>query len=142
MPDSDVEKIFRPKLATALGLNPEAPFLGCILHLAYQTGIPLNMETLMRFLSQICTRNCGKAWQVLFNTYPLFSINLVIDAAKKWVKQNCPEKEENKPTFKPDRKEVIILKPMLNATQVFFATVKHKTRWTQGGYGIDQHNPA
>ena len=41
----------------------------------------------------------------------------------------------------PDE-EVIIPKPMLNATQVFFPTVKHKTRWTQGGYGIDQHNPA
>lgn len=140
--DSGVKKLFRQELATELGLNPEDPFLGCILHLAEQTGIHLNMETLMRFLSQICTANCGKLWQVWFNTYPLFSINLAIDAAKKWVQQNCPEKEENKPTFKHDRKEVIIPKPMLNATQVFFATVKHKTQWTQGGYGIEQHNPA
>ena len=138
--DSDMKKFFRQELATKLGLNPEDPFLGCILHLAEQTGIHLNMETLMRFLSQICTANCGKLWQVLFNTYPLFSINLVIDAAKKWVQQNCPEKEDK--VLKPDATKVVVAECKLNDTRVVFVEFKHKTQWTRGGCGRKQHNPA
>ena len=135
---SDEKIKLRSKMETGLELESNNALVSYILNLAEQTGIPLKMETLMLFLSQMCTMNCGKMWQALFNHYPLFLINRVINAAKKWVQQNCPEKEDE--VAKPNANKVIVAKP--NATQVFFTTVKHKKQWTQGGCGRKQNNPA
>jgi hypothetical protein len=138
--ESDEERSFREVLGKVFDLDSNGPFIGNIMHLRNLSGIPLKMETLMRFLSQICAANCGTEWKTWLDRFPPFSTNRVVDAAKKWVQHNCPEKEDK--VLKPEASKVVVADCKLNATQVVFVEFKQKTQWTQGGYGRRRNMPA